>query len=161
MAARLSLFAPDLLGRHVLTKSDELRVTVIVGGPFKEIDHFDQDRSQPLAVLHIRRREAGAPDRSWLQADLRTHDSLIMTGRRAVRCLVASLEFPGRPHQAAQTVALEQARGEAASDVARRAGDGDALHSRSFQLHTDALIPAQRGADLKTTSIVTRHTVFW
>ena len=83
MAARPSLLAPDLLGRHVLTKSDELRVTVIVGGPFKEIDHFDQDRSQPLAVLHIRRREAGAPDRSWLQADLRTHDSLIMTGRRA------------------------------------------------------------------------------
>jgi len=48
-----------------------------------------------------------------------------------VTCPLASLEFPGRPHQAAQTVAcFEQAWGETTSDVARRAGDGDPLHSR-------------------------------
>jgi hypothetical protein len=46
VAARSGLFAPDLLGGLVLTKTDELRVTeMIVGGPFKEIDLCDQDRS--------------------------------------------------------------------------------------------------------------------
>ena len=37
------------------------------------------------------------------------------------------------------TARLEQARGETAANVARPAGDGDALHSSSFQLpHRDA-----------------------
>ena len=54
MAAGTVLFASDLLGGLVLTKSDELRVTeVVVGGPLEEIDLCDEDWSQPAAVLHL------------------------------------------------------------------------------------------------------------